>query len=92
MARDALAHDPGWNWFEPVAPAPGDDRRLRLGRIFARMFSGVDGEAALAYLTQLTTERCLGPDASDAALRVLEGQRQLVLHLQSLIRLGRDGG
>jgi hypothetical protein len=56
------------------------------------MFSGVDGEAALAYLTQLTTERCLGPDASDAALRVLEGQRQLVLHLQSLIRLGRDGG
>lgn len=88
-----MASDPGWTWFEPpAAPAAGDDQRLRLARIFARLFSGADGETALAYLTQLTTERCLGPDASDSALRSLEGQRQLVLHLQSLIRLGRDGG
>ncbi|MCR6633156.1 MAG: hypothetical protein NVV74_25680 [Magnetospirillum sp.] len=87
-----MSSDAGWTWFEPEPAGPGDDRRLRLGRIFARLFSGADGETALAYLTQLTTERCLGPDASDAALRTLEGQRQLVLHLQSLIRLGRDGG
>lgn len=87
-----MAHDPGWTWFEPPAVPPGGDQRLKLARIFARLFSGADGETALAYLTQLTIDRCLGPDASDAALRTLEGQRQLVLHLQSLIRLGRDGG
>lgn len=86
-----MAADPGWTWFEPPPPPTGDDQRLTLARIFARLFSGADGETALAYLTQLTTERCLGPDASDAALRVLEGQRQLVLHLQSLIRHGRGG-
>lgn len=86
-----MAVDPGWTWFEPAGVAQGDDQRLRLARIFTRMFSGADGETALAYLTQLTTARCLGPDASDAALRMLEGQRQLVLHLHSLIRLGRDG-
>lgn len=87
-----MANDPGWTWFEPPQASPGDDQRLRLARLFARLFSGADGETALAYLTQITTERCLGPDASDAALRSLEGQRQLVLHLQSLIRTGREGG
>ncbi|HLO77108.1 MAG TPA: hypothetical protein VK196_11700 [Magnetospirillum sp.] len=86
-----MAAEPGWTWFEPPAPPPGDDQRLRLARIFARLFSGADGETALAYLAQLTTERCLGPDASDAALRTLEGQRLLVLHLHSLIRHGREG-
>lgn len=86
-----MASEPGWDWFEST-DAMDDGRRLGLARIFARMFRGADGEAALAYLTQLTTERCLGPDASDAALRCLEGQRQLVLHLQTLIRTGRQGG
>lgn len=85
-----MVSDPGWSWFEP-SPLAGDDQRLALARLFARLFSGADGETALAYLTQLTTERCLGPDASDAALRTLEGQRQLVLHLQALIQAGRDG-
>ncbi|MGE5515325.1 MAG: hypothetical protein ACM31D_05835 [Bacteroidota bacterium] len=85
-----MANDPGWSWFEPSPPV-SDGQRLALARIFARLFSGADGETALAYLTQLTTERCLGPDASDAALRTLEGQRQLVLHLQALIQSGRDG-
>lgn len=86
-----MVADPGWAWFEPPALAADDDRR-RLARIFTRLFSGADGEAALAYLVQLTTGRCLGPDSSDAALRCLEGQRQLVLHLQSLIHAGREGG
>lgn len=86
-----MSADLGWSWFEPPPPPPGDDQRLTLARIFARLFSGADGELALSYLTQATTERCLGPDASDAMLRALEGQRQMVLHLQSLIRLGRDG-
>lgn len=87
-----MAPDPGWTWFEPPVPPPGEDQRLKLARIFARLFSGADGEAALAHLIHLTIGRCLGADASDAALRSLEGQRQLVLHLQSLIRLGRHSG
>ncbi|HTH16923.1 MAG TPA: hypothetical protein VL974_09740 [Magnetospirillum sp.] len=82
--------DPGWPWSEPSLP-PDEDDRLRLARLFARLFAGADGEAAMEYLAQLTTARCLGAEASDAALRMLEGQRQLVLHLQSLIRRGRDG-
>lgn len=86
-----MAADPGWTWFDVARTDESGGDRLALARIFARLFSGGDGETAMAYLTQLTTERCLGPDASDAALRALEGQRQLVLHLQSLIRHGRQG-
>lgn len=83
--------DPGWTWLEPPLPPSGDDSRLALARLFARLFAGADGDTALTHLTGLTLDRCLGPEASDAALRMLEGQRQLVLHIQSLIRRGRDG-
>lgn len=86
-----MASDPGWNWFDPPPPPVGDDERLGLARIVARLFSGTDGETVLAHLTGLTVDRCLGPEASDAALRALEGQRQLVLHIVSLIQRGRDG-
>jgi len=82
--------DPGWNWFAPPPP-PGDDERLALSRAFARLFAGAEGEAALGHLTALTVDRCLGPDASDSALRMLEGQRQLVRHILSLIERGRIG-
>lgn len=86
-----MPSDPGWTWLDPSPPSPGDDRSLALARLFARLFAGEQGEAALAHLTRLTLDRCLGPDASDSALRMLEGQRQLVLHIQSLVRRGRDG-
>jgi hypothetical protein len=39
----------------------------------------------------MTLERALGPDASDAALRQLEGQRRLVLTMRALVNRGRDG-
>lgn len=86
-----MASDPGWTWFEPAPPPPGDDARLALARTCARVFSGADGDHVLAHLTSLTVERCLGPDASDSALRALEGQRQLVHHILSLIQRGRQG-
>lgn len=85
-----MAADPGWNWFEPPA-VEGDDARLALARICARLFSCGDGEQLLAHLTGLTVGRCLGPEASEGALRALEGQRQLVHHILSLIQRGRDG-
>lgn len=82
-------HDPGWSWFEPPAP-PDDAHRQAVARAFARVFSGPDAPLALAHLRGLTLERCLGPEASDAALRCLEGQRLLVTHILSLIERGRD--
>jgi len=88
-------HAPGgWAWFE-AAPAPGvpetaeDERALALA--CARCFRGGDGERVLAYLRALTLDRALGPNASDTLLRHLEGQRQLVAHIASLVRRGRGG-
>lgn len=82
--------DPGWSWLEPQ-PQSGtaDEERQALSRAATRIFSGSDGELVLAHLKALTLGRCLGPEASDAALRTLEGQRQLVLHILSLAARGR---
>lgn len=63
----------------------------RTAQLAARCFRGADGVALLAYLKGLTLDRALGPDANDAALRHLEGQRQLIRHLSHLIDLGRAG-
>jgi len=82
------ADDAGWAWFER-ADAPKPDPTL--GDAFARCFRGNDGDKALAYLRALTLERALGPGAADAALRHLEGQRQLVAHILRLVARGRAG-
>lgn len=81
--------EPGWDWFDPPPP-PAGAQRLAVARAFARAFSGADGELALSHLRALTLERCLGPEASDAALRCLEGQRLLAAHILSLVEQGRD--
>ena len=83
--------DPGWEWFERAAPSQADEL-AELSIAFARCFSGRQGERALAHLRRLTQERHLGPEAGEAALRHLEGQRQLVAYIASLVRRGRDGG
>lgn len=62
-----------------------------LASIAARCFRGSDGRRLLAYLRTITLERTLGPGADDAHLRHLEGQRQLVRHIQTLIERGRNG-
>jgi hypothetical protein len=77
--------DPGWAWFDgPPAVAGADD----LARAFARCLRGDDGARVLAHLRERTLERSLGPDASDAALRYLEGQRCLVAHVLALVARG----
>lgn len=82
--------DPGWSWLDPPPHSvTADEESQALARAAARIFSGSDGELVLAHLRALTLGRCLGPDAPDAALRTLEGQRQLVLHLLSLAARGR---
>jgi hypothetical protein len=39
----------------------------------------------------MTLDRALGPDAPEAALRHLEGQRQLVATVLALVARGRAG-
>jgi len=80
-----------WPWAISKVPAE-DEARARLVRSAARVFRGDDGACVLAHLRALTLERHLGPEASDAALRHLEGQRALVAHLERLIAEGRAGG
>lgn len=57
--------------------------------LFARVFRGADGDRALAVLRAVTLDRTLGPDASDAALRDLEGRRRLVSWISTLVERGR---
>lgn len=87
-ADDMAAGDNGWAWFDR-GQAPEADRALALAA--ARCFRGGDGEAVLAHLRAVTLERALGPGATDAQLRHLEGQRQLVAHVLRLVERGRDG-
>lgn len=82
-----MADPAGWDWFDgavapaghPDDPAPG----------FARCFGGPDGQRVLATLKAMTLDRALGPDTPDAALRHLEGQRQLVAVILALTARGR---
>jgi len=60
-------------------------------RRFARIFSGAEGERALAYLRALTLDRAMGPHVTGDLLWHLEGQRYLVRHILSLVERGRAG-
>jgi hypothetical protein len=82
-ATDKLVLD-GWAWFE----ADGNDARHAVDRdlalSFARCFKGVDGVAVINHLRRTILDRRLGPTASDAELRFLEGQRSVVAHILSM--------
>jgi hypothetical protein len=87
--------DYGWAWFESFADPGLDDAAHRPGDpalaiAFARCFASDDGARVLAHLRALTLERAIGPGASDTALRHLEGQRALVLHIQSMAARGAN--
>lgn len=69
-------------------PRPSSEE---LALIAARCFQGSDGRRLIAYLRAITLERTLGPACGEAHLRHLEGQRQLVTHIQVLIERGRNG-
>ncbi len=76
----------GWAALDPPPPATAD---TDLSRAYARCFAGPEGARVLADLESLTLGRVLGPEAGDAALRHLEGQRALVLRIRSLVARGR---
>jgi hypothetical protein len=77
----------------PVSVVPEAERpdAEAVARAFARCFSGPEGAIALDHLRRITFERVLAPEAGEAALRDLEGQRRLAATLLALIRRGRTG-
>lgn len=81
----------GWRWFSDDAPAPVTERDREIAAAFARCFATPDGARVLETLRAMTLERALGPEAGDAALRHLEGQRRMVVTIGALIRRGREG-
>ena len=88
MADPAEWNNGGWAWLDGMPPAeavPAGDPAPS----FARCFAGPDGARVLAALKAMTLGRTLGPDASDAALRDLEGQRRLVALILALTARGQ---
>lgn len=64
---------------------PRDLSDAELRQAFARCFNSREGRIVLAVLKRMTLERYLGPDSTPEALRHLEGQRQLVGYMLSLL-------
>jgi len=79
----------GWAWLE-TAPANAE-ATSELCRAAAASLGTPGGRAVLRHLRQSFLDRRLGPTASDAELRHVEGQRSVVAHLLRLVERGRDG-
>ncbi|WP_042701259.1 hypothetical protein [Azospirillum sp. B506] len=94
MADRPMIERTGWDWLEPPLssdPAPASASDADPAPSFARCFAGTDGARVLAVLRAMTLDRALGAEASEAALRHLEGQRQLVATILALVARGRAG-
>lgn len=78
----------GWGWLEAETRVPPQPEEDRLALSFARCFKGSDGAAVIGHLRHVILDRRLGPNASDAELRFLEGQRTVVAHILSMIDRG----
>lgn len=73
-----------------TASSPGDDDADGHGiaGAYARCFATTDGQRVLVHLRRLAFGRVFGPEASEAALRHAEGQKQLVAIILSFARRG----
>lgn len=91
MAEPPAIERAGWDWLEtpPLAGLDPAAAETDPAPSFARCFAGGDGMRVLAVLRAMTLDRALGPDATEAALRHLEGQRQLVATILALVARGR---
>lgn len=81
--------DTGWGWFEGISAPAGDPSELELCRAYARCFAGPDGDEVLAHLTRSILDRRLSPNASNAELRHLEGQRFAIAAVIAMVERGR---
>lgn len=85
----ASVPEAGWGWFDDPATAAAGRDQPDLCRTFARCFTGGDGERVIEHLTKAILHRRLGPQASDAELRQLEGQRCTVAYIVAMVERGR---
>ncbi|MFO1112556.1 MAG: hypothetical protein U1E38_01680 [Rhodospirillales bacterium] len=88
-----MSIDDGWQWFDAPAAGAGEPDAAgavepNLAVAFTRCFSTPEGRQVLKHLRSVTLDRAAGPSVSDACLRHLEGQRQLVNHVLMLIAQG----
>ncbi|HKK31456.1 MAG TPA: hypothetical protein VKA18_13810 [Alphaproteobacteria bacterium] len=77
----------GWGWFDT---ATGDSPVEPLRDDFVRTFGSGSGARVLTYLRQQTIERQVPPEAGEALLRHVEGQRQLVRMIERLASLQQE--
>lgn len=70
---------------QPAVQLTRDDA----ARVFARIFSGDDGKRAAAYLRSTVFARVSGPEAGEAQLRYLDGQRALLTTILNLAEQGK---
>ena len=73
----------GWDWFEPTRVPPD---ATEIQDAFQRAFASDAGRQVLSFLRRATIERRLPPDAPEALMRFLEGQRSLVAQMERLAR------
>ena len=78
----------GWDWFAADGSAAADPEELELCREFARCFGGPAGRHVLEHLRRVILDRRLAPNASDAELRHLEGQRYAVAYIVAMVERG----
>lgn len=88
-------NDSGWSWFDVTPQETKDQERpsaitADLLDAYVRTFRSEAGCQVMRHLRAITMDRVVGPDASDAILRHLEGQRQLVNYIASLAERGCD--
>ena len=78
----------GWSAIEEAQkPAQPDNE---MARAFRRCFASVDGDRVLSHLRDLTVNSALPPTATDAMLRHVEGQRNLVRYIGRMIERGQQ--
>jgi hypothetical protein len=87
--------DSGWTWFdEALEEVEGGERPAGIPadllNSYVHTFRSEHGYQVMRHLRRITVERSLGPDAPDALLRHLEGQRQLVTFITALVKRGSN--
>ncbi|MTI10735.1 Bbp19 family protein [Curvivirga aplysinae] len=70
----------------PLTDNIEEDHAFRINQAYLRCFNSPEGKIVLSHMRQTTLERALGPDSTQDALRQLEGQRQLVLRIERIIK------
>jgi hypothetical protein len=84
---------PSWDEFRQSTQRDIDEQRAELDdwvKLNARLFSSADGQRWLAQVRQDKFGRSLSPAIPEAELRHLEGQRQMIRDIDTLVAKGMD--